>query len=418
MQMQKTNVFIYFGLFAIISALLGLVVTQTICQAAEEKIWYVHDTIEPSLDEVRWVEEGGIDEAPGWISDGSWYHASMRQSLVGPSNIFVETYEFFNWTLVRQIAEYYYGATFDSFDSFVSYVSSQPDQWLYFSWQVDTEWYGVSFNTTKVRYSYNDTTSEAELWTYFHITRIPEYFAGEGKLENWLTGFDLTPVSTGSLTLWELHKEWGRSGVYYNLRFKAPANILSQHGDNYTATLPVSSYYQGNTFKIQQAIDINMPANTEVKETSPVSMAVSRANTASFVIPRGEKYPRAFTVLSGPPAKSFNQVIWENASLWVLTPGGWAAIATLIVLSWTAFRGRRFWTRSRLYHRMYNSMVTIYDLYSEDVLRFHQEMANVSTSIFKLLIEDKINDEQFEKLLVRRDDLFKRAHGDQTKSEK
>jgi hypothetical protein len=57
-------------------------------------------------------------------------------------------------------------------------------------------------------------------------------------------------------------------------------------------------------------------------------------------------------------------------------------------------------------------MVTIYDLYSTDVIKFHQEMANVSTSIFKLLIEDKITDDQFEKLLVRRDDLLKRVHGE------
>jgi hypothetical protein len=98
--------------------------------------------------------------------------------------------------------------------------------------------------------------------------------------------------------------------------------------------------------------------------------------------------------------------------VWVLTPGGWAAIASLTVLLYTGFRGRRIWRRSRLYHRMYNSMVTIYDLYSSNIMKFQQEMANVSSSIFKLLIEDRITDEQFEKLLVRRDDLMKRAIGE------
>jgi hypothetical protein len=116
-------------------------------------------------------------------------------------------------------------------------------------------------------------------------------------------------------------------------------------------------------------------------------------------------------VVSGPPAKSFGQVVWENASVWIITPGGWAAIASLLVLSFTALRGRRIWRRSRLYHHLYNSMVTIYDVYSKDVTKFHQEMANVSTSVFKLLIEDKITDDQFEKLLLRRDDLLKRVPG-------
>jgi hypothetical protein len=62
---------------------------------------------------------------------------------------------------------------------------------------------------------------------------------------------------------------------------------------------------------------------------------------------------------------------------------------------------------------MYKSMVTIYHLYSTDMLRFHQEMATVSSSIFQLVIEDRITDEQFERLLVRRDDLLKRVQSEQ-----
>jgi len=104
--------------------------------------------------------------------------------------------------------------------------------------------------------------------------------------------------------------------------------------------------------------------------------------------------------------------------VWLVTPGGWAAIATLSVLGFTGLRGRRIWRRSSLYHRMYNSMVTIFHLYSTDLIKFHQEMANVSSSIFQLLIQDKITDEQFERLLVRRDDLLKRAYGEQSRTQK
>lgn len=382
---------------------------RSTCFGAEEKAWYIHDVIEPSLDEVKWFEEGGIEEPPEWISDGSWYAASMRQSLVAQSDIFVETYEYFNWTKVKSIADYYYGVTFNSFDDFANFVSTYPGQWLYLSWQIDTEWYGVSPNSTKVKYSYDETSSDAELWTWFHITHIPEYFAGEGKLESWLTGFDLTPVSTGNLKVWELHKDWSESGISYNLRFRAPASLLSQHGNNFTLTIGVSSDYRGHNFTIQQVVDINMPADTEVREASPWAMSLLRGNTATFVIEKNSTYPAAFTAVSGPPSKSLAQVIWEGASLWFVTPAGWAAIASLLVLSFTGLRGRRIWNRSRLYHRVFKSMVTIYDMYSKDLLKFHQEMDSMSRSIIKMLVEDKITDDQFEKLLQRRDDLMARV---------
>jgi hypothetical protein len=100
----------------------------------------------------------------------------------------------------------------------------------------------------------------------------------------------------------------------------------------------------------------------------------------------------------------------ENASLWFLAPGGWAAIGSLIVLSFTGLRGRKIWQRNKLYHHIYKSMVTIYEISSKDLSRFHQEMDNVSSSIFKMLVEDKITDDQFEKLLKRRDDLIERAN--------
>lgn len=382
--------------------------TQNKAYCANDNVWYVHDIIDASLEEVKWTEDGAIQQAPTFITDGSWTHASMRENLVAADDIFVETYEQFNWTLVKPMAEYYYGKTFNMFDDFANFVKISPNEWLALSWQIDTEWYGVPLNMTKVDCSYNETANTAEMYTWFHITRIPEYFAGEGKLENWLTGFDLTPVSTGNLKLFEFNKEWSQNGVSYTLRFTAPASILTQHGDNFTATIPVSSDYRGYTFKIQQVIDINMPPNTEVREASPSNLSLLKGNTATFVIATYERYPAAFTVVSGPPAKSFSQALWEGASVWFLTPGGWAAIASLSVLSFTGLRGRRIWNRNRLYRRLYKSLVTVYDMYSKDLIKFHQEMDNMSRTIIKMLIEDRITDEQFDRLLRRRDDLLQR----------
>ena len=378
------------------------------CVKAESDVWQIHDVITPSMGQVNWSEEGVLPQPPSWIADGTWYQASMTQSLVGPNDIFVSTYEMFNWSLVQPTAENLYGANFASFSSFQNEVVDNPSPWLNFSWTVDTNWYGVPLNTTRVIFSFNSTDSTTELWMWFHITRTPEYLVGQGNLENLLTGFDLTPISVGSLSRWELYKDYNEGEQYYNLHFEAPANILSQHGDNYTLTLPVSTSYQGYTFKINQIIDINMPANTEIKQTFPSS--TYSENTATFIIAKGDQYPASYTVISGSPAKSLSQVIQNDASLWFTTPGGWAAFASLLVLCITGLRGRTIWRRNKLYHHLYKTMVALYDLYSKDSQKFHQEMENISASTFKMLIDDKITDEQFEKLLKRRDDLIERSN--------
>ena len=407
--MKHKSVLLSIQLSLIFSLVLLLIASPPLARCDYSKVWYVHDVITPSLDEVKWLEEGAIAEPPAWIADGSFLQAHMRQSLVNANDIFVSTYEEFNWPQVRQIAEFYYGESFNSFQDFQNAVTNNAGTWLDASWQLDTQWYGVVHDSTKVVASINQTTSVAQLWTWFHITRVPEYVVGEGTLESWLTGFDLTPISTGSLKLWEFYRDFNKNGTTYSLLFKAPANVLSQHGDNYTFNIGVSSYYHGYTFKTQQVIDINMPATTEIKSASPTDMSLLKANTATFLLFTGDSYPSQYSATSGPTSKSLGQIALENASLWILAPGGWAAIASLLVLTFTGLRGRRIWQRNKLYHHIYKSLVTIYDVSSKDPSRFNQEMDNVSSSIFKMLVEDKITDDQFEKLLKRRDDLLERA---------
>jgi hypothetical protein len=338
---------------------------------------------------------------------------SKRESFVSANDIFVSTYEWLNWSRLAVALADVYDLHFSSFDEFVQYLLDDPVWWLSATWDMYPYRYGISSNTTEIDYSFNDANSEAELWTSFHVTRIPEYFIGSERLESWLVGFDLTRVSIGNLKLYEFHQDSGIGGSYYDLYFEAPANVLVQHGDNFTLNLDITPSSRGQFVNMQQVIEIDMPSNTEVKELSPVNMSVTpTGNTARFALVADDVYPVSFTVVSGSPGKSFGQIMWENASIWVLTPGGWAAIASITVLTITGLRGRRIWRRNRLYHHVYSSMVTIYDLYAADFVKFHQEMANVSTSIFKLLIEDKITDDQFEKLLLRRDDLVKRVHAE------
>jgi hypothetical protein len=404
---RKLTFTLTLGVFFIIAFL------PSLGSCADGNVWYVSDVIEPTVDSVKWTERGGIGSPISWIVDGSWSYASLRESLVGDKDIFVSTYERFDWTKVRASAQQYYGLTFNTFNDFAAEVQSNPSPWLDLSWQMDTQWYGIDMNTTKVDAYYDEATSTGELYCWFHITRIPEYLEGQKALDNWLTGFDLTSVSTGNLKLWELSEDWGTSGIYYNLRFEAPSGMLVQHGGNYTCFLGVASTYRGNSFKIDQGVEINMPAETVIMEATPEEFRVLQdnmpQNTAAFTITHGELYPQNYTVISGPQIKSSAQVVAEALNVWFLTPAGWAAIGSITVLSITGLRGRRVWRRNGLYHRLYKSMVTLFDLYAKDDQRFNAEMDIVSKTVFKMMVDDKITDDQFERLLKRRDDLLERA---------
>ena len=274
------------------------------------------------------------------------------------------------------------------------------------SWDVDPDCCGVSMNTAKVFYSYDSSNSTSDLWAWIHITRIPEHLVGQGNLENWLTGLDLTPVSTRRLSFWELYKGFGSTGIYYNLRFKAPTDMLIQNGSNFTCTIPISHSFQEKVFQIQQLVEINMPASTEIKQTLPINMSRRSSNTASFLVKVGDPYPASFVVVSGSPVASFGETLEKDIALWLLAPAGWAAIASLTVLIYTGFRGRRILNRNKLYHCNYKSMVTIFDLFSKEPIKFYSEIKSISKSSIKILLDDPINDEQFEKLLKRRDDLI------------
>jgi hypothetical protein len=390
--------------------LLFVMITPTVIVLGQTSqtsdIWQVYDVVEPSVDQVKWSEQGVLSSPASWIADGTWVIASMRQSLVSGNDIFVSLYERFDWSKVQSSAEQYYGTQFNSFGDFAAAIQTDTSPWLSLAWEMDTQWYGISQNTTKVTISIDSTSGLADLSLWFHITRVPEYLSGD-KVTNWLTGFDLTSISIGNLRLWELYEDWSSSGTAYKLQFEAPASILSQHGNNYTCNLGVAASFVGKSFKIDQVIDVNMPAETVTKEFSPLQLSVFLDNNVgSFVLQNGDIYPAAFTVTSSPPTKN---ALAEIVSAWFTTPAGLAAIASLIVLSVTAMRGRRIYGRSRQYRRLYRGMVTLYDLYNKDETRFHTEMDSISKNIFKMMVNDKITDDQFEKLLERRDDLLERA---------
>jgi len=375
-------------------------------QTANGQVWHILDIINPTLDSVEWIEEGNYSKPPDYISDGRWYESHRRLTLIKSDDIFVFLSEIFNWTAVKEGLSRY----FSSFDEFKDEISNNPSWWLKYSWGIDVNWHGVPLNRTKVTIEFNATTSRAEVYIWCHITHIPEYIMGEKRLEKfWLTGFDLTAISVGNLESLQWYEDETASGRYYYLYFKAPANILSQYKDTYSLVLGVSPLYQGLTYNVKQEIQISMPSNTEVQSTSPSNMCTYSGNIVTFTIHEGDTYPVEFSVKTGPPIRDVMQSFLESAGRWLSEPSTWAAFASLMVLLYTAFRGKRIWSRRRTYYRLYRSMVRIYEHYALNFVQFNQELENLSRSITKCFIEDKLTDDQFDKLLTRRDDLIDRA---------
>jgi hypothetical protein len=282
-----------------------------------------------------------------------------------------------------------------------------------FSWNIDVKGYGVSTNNTIVNVEFNNSTSRATISMWCHITRIPEYILGQKQLETFLTGFDLTRVFIGNLEALQWNEDYTANGRSYYVYFKAPSNMISQDADSYSLLIDVSPLYQGTTYNVEQEIRVVMPSETDVVNASPSNMTVWKGNIATFTIHRGNIYPASYSVTSSPRQKSLSEKLLESVGT---QPSSWVAVGTVAVLLYGAFRGTTLMRRRKTYYRLYRSMASIYDRYSSNPSQLNLEMTSMSGSILKYFIEDKMTDEQFEKLMTQRDFLLEQARKHQTSS--
>jgi hypothetical protein len=264
-----------------------------------------------------------------------------------------------------------------------------------------------------VNVKFNNTTSTATISIWCHITRIPEYILGQNQLETFLTGFDLTGVFIGNLEALQWYEDYTANGRSYYVYFRAPSNMISQDVDSYSLLIDVSPLYQGTTYNVEQEIRVAMPSETEVVNASPSNMTVWKGNIATFTIHRGTIYPVSYSVTSSPRQKSFSEKLLESIGT---QPSSWVAVGTVAVLLYGSFRGTILMRRRRTYYRLYRSMASVCDHYSSDPAQLNLEMTAMSGSILKYFIEDKMTDEQFEKLMTQRDYLLEQARKHQTSS--
>jgi hypothetical protein len=389
--------------------------------AEENQSWEVLDTVTPTLDSVEWLEQGFHSEPPSWISDGRWHEAHSRQILVKSGNYIFATFsESFNWTAVNASFGKE-GFIYSSFDDFGSHLHNDPNWWLGYSWGISGDWLGISLNKTRVVIGYDSNTSITFVEISCQITNIPGYFldtasspreigiAGEKLPKPLFAGFDLTAIYLGDLEVLQLYEDYGPDHRHYKIHFKAPANLLSRSKETYSLSLGISPQCLGQIHNVHRSINISMPSDSEVRITSPSNISTCCDNIAIFALSEGDRYPQSFHVTSGPPVKGLTEILLENIGRWATEPEIWVAFGTAIAAFYAIFHGKKMWGRQKTYYRLYKSMVNLYDHYSSDFQKFSREMENLSKSVSKYFIEGKINDDQFDKLLTRRDDLIDRA---------
>src|SRR3990170_7965208 len=153
-RLKKSKYTLFISSLIIILISFSSTLTSPICQAAEKKIWYVHDVIEPSSEEVRWREQGATEEAKPSIAAGLWFGMSKRESLVSAGDIFVSTYERLNWTRLAGALVDVYNLRFANFNDFVQYLLVNRLWWLTVTWDMNPARYGIFSNTTEVDYSF------------------------------------------------------------------------------------------------------------------------------------------------------------------------------------------------------------------------------------------------------------------------
>lgn len=389
--------------------------------SVSNQAWEIRDIVTPTLDKIEWLEDGVCPGPPSWISDGRWHQAHSRQILVKSGNYIFATFsESFNWSAVSASLEME-GFYFEAFNDFESFLYNNQAWWLMYSWGIPSDWLDISPDSTRVMVTYEPNTSIALIEMSCHITNIPEYFLqvasrpaelgiGVEKLPKPLfAAFDLTAIYIGDFDALQLYEDYGPDNRHFRIYFKAPATLLSQSVETYSLSLGVSPPYIGKAHNAYRFINITMPPDTEIKNTVPSNISTAIDNVAMFGLGLNDRYPRLFQVTSGPPVQDFTEFLVENMVRWITEPEIWIALGTAIIGVYAAFHGKRMWSMKKTYYRLYRSMINLYDHYSSNLPKFNQEIENLSKSVTKYFIEGKISDDQFDKLLTRRDDLLERA---------
>jgi len=378
----------------------ALPLAKAIAQLQQDAVWEVNDTIELTVGWVEWTEQWYNPQPHQLIEDDFWFEYHTREYLINPSDLFLELYELFNWTAVNDA---FLG--FNDWNDFKEQIADDPAWWLNWSWSLNCLRYGISTNSTFIDAELDEDVAFVSVWC--HITRVAEYLIG------WQLGvgvsFDLRSISLGKLETYEYSSDYTYADRSIHAHFSAPSNILQEKGELFTATIAINALEQGEPSEWNRKITIVMPPITEVTNAEAASKSVGFSpnhkidrNMAIFTIQQNELLPDSFTVTSRLPQKALLDVL-EDVRFWSL-------LLTILIVLPSSIQGFRMLKRSKTYNRLLKLIVNLYHDYKSNPDAFEREMDNLTESIFTSFIEDKLTDEQLEKLLHRRDDLLARFH--------
>lgn len=301
-------------------------------QEAESPGWEIIDSIKPTLDSIEWTEAGIEPVPPSWVSDGRWIHADSYMILVKSENyIFCAFSEIFNWDAVNMGFDGEGWHSYETFEGFKADVTGDPSWWLMYSWGYALG--ASSLDKTHVGAQLDEATGVAHVEVTCHITNVPGFFlmslirskefgVGGYKLpETLFAGIDIKDIYIGDIESFRLTEVYHAAHSSYRIYFRAPANTLQKYLDTYSFTLDVAPENIGEINDDFRLINITMPSETEVHQTSPPEISAQRENIVTFSLDKGHKYPSSFSVRSGPPTKDIQQIMGELAQTFITEPG-------------------------------------------------------------------------------------------------
>ncbi len=172
------------------------------------------------------------------------------------------------------------------------------------------------------------------------------------------------------------------------------ARVLRQVGDEYTAAIDIAPQFQDTTNDEVRAVTFVMPPETEVEDVAPSTVGSFKDNVATFTISKDTKFPYYLTITSGPSEKTVTQLFVENFT----SPDRILVMAGVGTLLVSGFQGASMLRRRKAYGRTAKLIAKIYENKRRDQKALSSELITIHDSLYRMFVEDKMTDEQFEKL--------------------
>jgi len=239
----------------------------------------------------------------------------------------------------------------------------------------------------------------ATITIWCHVNRIQEYLIGHA-FEKAI--FDLYSVDMGKAEIYEYYYDSTSNGQSVYLHFSAPSTILRQEGDSFTATIDISPLRRNTASEHERNIFIIMPSQSEVESITPSNLGQYKKNTATFTISASGRLPSSFTVISGPHVSSLTETIIDTFT----SPSQIIVMASVVTIAISGFSGVGMLRKRRTHNRTAKLIAAVYRDYRKDHEKFDQELDRIHDLLYRLVAEDKISDDQFDKLL----DILEKTH--------